>query len=242
MHAVASAPVRFAPIARAAPAHRRRTSTAVKPGVPRRRAASIAAQASSPKNASQEINAAKLSVLVDDLRAASGDANGTDLTEEDRSEVESILSVIESLCPTDNRAEVHVDGTLAGTDWELIYTDSAGNSSGKIGPFVGKVKQVFKPANANGGGPGTYTNVVELFGGVFTVKLDAVAEVIGKDEAGDKLKVTFVDTSVWVLGNELFRKPFPEGRSGTWVMKHVSETLRVLRTNQGNVFALGRVE
>ena len=180
--------------------------------------------------------------MVDDLRAASGDANGTDLTEEDRSEVESILSVIESLCPTDNRAEVHVDGTLAGTDWELIYTDSAGNSSGKIGPFVGKVKQVFKPANANGGGPGTYTNVVELFGGVFTVKLDAVAEVVGKDEAGDKLKVTFVDTSVWVLGSELFRKPFPEGRSGTWVMKHVSETLRVLRTNQGNVFALGRVE
>ena len=241
MHAVASAPVRFAPIARAVPAHRRRTSTAVKPGVPRRRASSIA-RASSPKNASREINAAKLSVLVDDLRAASGDANGTDLTEEDRSEVESILSVIESLCPTDNRAEVHVDGTLAGTDWELIYTDSAGNSSGKIGPFVGKVKQVFKPAD--GGGPGTYTNVVELFGGVFTVKLDAVAEVMGtsKDEAGDKLKVTFVDTSVWVLGNELFRKPFPEGRSGTWVMKHVSETLRVLRTNQGNVFALGRVE
>jgi hypothetical protein len=208
--------------------------------VPRRRAASIAARASSPKNASQEINAAKLSVLVDDLRAASGDANGTDLTEEDRSEVESILSVIESLCPTDNRAEVHVDGTLAGTDWELIYTDSAGNSSGKLGPFVGKVKQVFKPAD--GGGLGTYTNVVELFGGVFTVKLDAVAEVVGKDEAGDKLKVTFVDTSVWVLGAELFRKPFPEGRSGTWVMKHVSETLRVLRTNQGNVFALGRVE
>jgi len=240
MHAVASAPVRFAPIARAVPAHRRRTSTAVKPGVPRRRASSIATRASPPKNASQEINAAKLSVLVDDLRAASGDANGTDLTEEDRSEVESILSVIESLCPTDNRAEVHVDGTLAGTDWELIYTDSSGNSSGKIGPFVGKVKQVFKPAN--GGCPGTYTNVVELFGGVFTVKLDAVAEVVGKDEAGDKLKVTFVDTSVWVLGNELFRKPFPEGRSGTWVMKHVSETLRVLRTNQGNVFALGRVE
>ena len=240
MHAVASAPVRFAPIARAVPAHCRRTSTAVKPGVPRRRASSIAARASSPKNASQVINAAKLSVLVDDLRAASGDANGTDLTEEDRSEVESILSVIESLCPTDNRAEVHVDGTLAGTDWELIYTDSAGNSSGKLGPFVGKVKQVFKPAD--GGGLGTYTNVVELFGGVFTVKLDAVAEVVGKDEAGDKLKVTFVDTSVWVLGNELFRKPFPEGRSGTWVMKHVSETLRVLRTNQGNVFALGRVE
>ena len=241
MHAFASAPVRFTPIARVS-AHRRRASTAVKPGVPRRHAASIAARASSPKNASQEINAAKLSVLVDDLRAASGDANGTDLTEEDRSEVESILSVIESLCPTDNRAEVHVDGTLAGTDWELIYTDSAGNSSGKLGPFVGKVKQVFKPADADGGGPGTYTNVVELFGGVFTVKLDAVAEVVGKDEAGDKLKVTFVDTSVWVLGSELFRKPFPEGRSGTWVMKHVSETLRVLRTNQGNVFALGRVE
>ena len=120
-----------------------------------------------------------------------------------------------------------------------------GNSSGKIGPFVGKVRQVFKPSGDPNGGPGTYTNVVELFGGLLAIKLDAAAEVTGRgggvgSDASDALKVTFVDTSVWVLGAEVFRRPFPEGRSGTWVMKHVSDELRVLRTNQGNVFALGR--
>ena len=169
-----------------------------------------------------------------------------DLTDEDRSEVDSILAVIESMCPSDNRARAHVDGTLAGSSWDLIYTDSVGNSSGKIGPFVGKVRQVFKPSDDPNGGPGTYTNVVELFGGLLAIKLDAVAEMLGRGGAGsqtnasDSLKVTFVDTSVWVLGAEVFRRPFPEGRSGTWVMKHVSDELRVLRTNQGNVFALGR--
>lgn len=235
MHAVASAAARLAPPPRSS----RLCSSAAVRFAPRRcRLSPVRAERASNKNTAEEITSAKLSLLVDDLRAASGDANGVDLTDEDRSEVDSILAVIESLCPSNNRAKAHVDGTLAGTSWDLIYTDSVGNSSGKIGPFVGKVRQVFKPSGDPNGGPGTYTNVVELFGGRLAIELDAVAETTG--DTSDALKVTFVDTSVWVLGAEVFRKPFPEGRSGTWVMKHVSDELRVLRTNQGNVFALGR--
>ena len=245
MHAVASAAARLAPPPRSS---RLRSSAAVRFAPRRCRLSPVRAERASNKNTAEEITSAKLSLLVDDLRAASGDANGVDLTDEDRSEVDSILAVIESLCPSDNRAKAHVDGTLAGTSWDLIYTDSVGNSSGKIGPFVGKVRQVFKPSDDPNGGPGTYTNVVELFGGLLAIKLDAVAEAVtgrgtaggGANASSDALKVTFVDTSVWVLGAEVFRRPFPEGRSGTWVMKHVSDELRVLRTNQGNVFALGR--
>lgn len=242
-YTVASAAARLAPPPRSL---RLRSSAAVRFAPRRRRLSPVRAERASNKNAAEDIASAKLSLLVDDLRAASGDANGVDLTDEDRSEVDSILAVIESLCPSDNRARAHVDGTLAGSSWDLIYTDSVGNSSGKIGPFVGKVRQVFKPSDDPNGGPGTYTNVVELFGGLLAIKLDAVAEMLGRGGAGsqtnasDSLKVTFVDTSVWVLGAEVFRRPFPEGRSGTWVMKHVSDELRVLRTNQGNVFALGR--
>ena len=251
-YTVASAAARLAPPPRSS---RLRSSAAVRFAPRRCRLSPVRAERASNKNAAEEITSAKLSLLVDDLRAASGDANGVDLTDEDRSEVDSILAVIESLCPSNNRAKAHVDGTLAGTSWDLIYTDSAGNSSGKIGPFVGKVRQVFKPSDDPNGGPGTYTNVVELFGGLLAIKLDAVAEAVtsrgtaggganassdGANASSDALKVTFVDTSVWVLGAEVFRRPFPEGRSGTWVMKHVSDELRVLRTNQGNVFALGR--
>ena len=168
-----------------------------------------------------------------------------DLTDEDRSEVDSILAVIESLCPSNNRAKAHVDeqhrGNLLGPDLhrlggQLQREDRAVRGEGQAG-----VQTLGDP----NGGPGTYTNVVELFGGLLAIKLDAAAECDGRgggvgSDASDALKVTFVDTSVWVLGAEVFRRPFPEGRSGTWVMKHVSDELRVLRTNQGNVFALGR--
>ena len=55
-----------------------------------------------------------------------------------------------------------------------------------------------------------------------------------------QLRVTFVDTSVELFGVELLNKPFPPGRAGTWRMAYVSDELRVLYTNQGNVFVLSR--
>ncbi len=32
---------------------------------------------------------------------------------------------------------------LAGTSWRLLYTSSTASSSGKLGPFIGRVSQVF---------------------------------------------------------------------------------------------------
>ena len=40
------------------------------------------------------------------------------------------------------------DLDLTGTEWDLVYSNSKGSSSGKIGPFVGRVKQVLQKASA----------------------------------------------------------------------------------------------
>ena len=71
--------------------------------------------------------------------------------------------------------------------------------------------QVFAPSEA-GAPPGTYQNVVCF--GPATIKLSALAEELQPD----KLRVTFVDTSVELFGVELLKKPFPPGRAGTWRM------------------------
>lgn len=39
------------------------------------------------------------------------------------------------------------DLDLTGTEWDLVYSNSKGSSSGKIGPFVGRVKQVMQTAD-----------------------------------------------------------------------------------------------
>lgn len=167
-----------------------------------------------------------LSDLLADLRDAAGDKNGTDLDDAQRARVASILADVESLA--DDPAPARKD--LSGTVWSLLYTDSGGNSSGKIGPFVGRVTQVFAPAP----GEGRYRNVVEI--GPVVVELSAVAEEVRPDT----LKVTFLDTAARAFGRELVRKPFPRGRAGTWRMAYVGEDARVLYTNQGNVFVLVR--
>lgn len=69
-----------------------------------------------------------------------GTANGTDRSDAQRAAVADVLGRIESLNANDAPARVD----LTGTDWELVYTDSSGNSSGKIGPFLGRVTQARK--------------------------------------------------------------------------------------------------
>jgi hypothetical protein len=54
--------------------------------------------------------------------------------------------------------------------------------------------------------------------------------------------VTFVDLAVDVFGKRALNKPFPPGRAGTWRMAYASDAIRVLYTNQGNVFVLTRSE
>lgn len=178
---------------------------------------------------------ASLAALIDRLRAAAGTKNGTDLDEHAEAKVKAIvreLSARDDSTPDPNTID------LAGTNWDLLYSDSAGNSSGKLGPFVGRVTQRFSDER----GSGKYANVVRL--GPLTLSLAAVAapEKKKSDEKNESLRVTFVDLAVDVFGKRALNKPFPPGRAGTWRMAYASDAIRVLYTNQGNVFVLTRSE
>ena len=178
---------------------------------------------------------ASLAALIDRLRAAAGTKNGTDLDEHAEAKVKAI---VRELLARDDSAPDPNTIDLAGTNWDLLYSDSAGNSSGKLGPFVGRVTQRFSDER----GSGKYANVVRL--GPLTLSLAAVAapEKKKSDEKNESLRVTFVDLAVDVFGKRALNKPFPPGRAGTWRMAYASDAIRVLYTNQGNVFVLTRSE
>ena len=188
----------------------------------------------SASDASDDASPASLAALIDRLRAAAGTKNGTDLDEHAEAKVKAIvreLSARDDSAPDPNTID------LAGTNWDLLYSDSAGNSSGKLGPFVGRVTQRFSDER----GSGKYENVVRL--GPLTLSLAAVAAPVEKsDEKNESLRVTFVDLAVDVFGKRALNKPFPPGRAGTWRMAYASDAIRVLYTNQGNVFVLTRSE
>jgi hypothetical protein len=185
----------------------------------------------SDADASPKGSAASLSSVVDRLRAAAGTANGTDL---DSSGEAKVKLIINELCARDDSMPNPAAIDLANTNWDLAYSDSSGNSSGKLGPFVGKVEQRFKDEPLSG----KYENIVKL--GPLTLSLAAVAEPLEKSKKNESLRVTFVDLTVSAFGRQVLTKPFPPGRAGTWRMAYASEKVRVLYTNQGNVFVLTR--
>ena len=197
------------------------------PRRPSRLGSASDADQSSPKG-----SAASLSSVVDRLRAAAGTANGTDL---DSSGEAKVKLIINELCARDDSLPNPAAIDLANTNWDLVYSDSSGNSSGKLGPFVGKVEQRFKDEPSSG----KYENIVKL--GPLTLSLAAVAEPRAeKSKKNESLRVTFVDLTVSAFGRQVLTKPFPPGRAGTWRMAYASEKVRVLYTNQGNVFVLTR--
>ena len=185
----------------------------------------------SDADASPKGSAASLSSVVDRLRTAAGTANGTDL---DSSGEAKVKLIINELCARDDSMPNPAAIDLANTNWDLAYSDSSGNSSGKLGPFVGKVEQRFKDEPLSG----KYENIVKL--GPLTLSLAAVAEPLEKSKKNESLRVTFVDLTVSAFGRQVLTKPFPPGRAGTWRMAYASEKVRVLYTNQGNVFVLTR--
>ena len=56
-------------------------------------------------------------------------------TEEQARQIAKLLKQLESTGQLD-------DFDLTGSTWRLLYTTSKGSSSGKIGPFIGRVTQV----------------------------------------------------------------------------------------------------
>lgn len=61
--------------------------------------------------------------------------------------------------------DVVQDLHLPGTTWRTVYTTSTTNSSGRIGPFIGEVRQIFPTGSLEG----KYFNNVQI--GPLTISL-----------------------------------------------------------------------
>ena len=111
---------------------------------------------------------------------------GSLLSEQERGEIESLadaLSPFSDCCPARD--------TLTGQH-ELVYSASPSASSGKLGPFTGKVTQSFLDETS-------FINRVELFGGLAKVELNAERKVL--DDS--RIKVIFRRTDFFLLGKEV---------------------------------------
>ena len=111
---------------------------------------------------------------------------GSLLSEQERGEIESLadaLSPFSDYCPARD--------TLTGQH-ELVYSASPSASSGKLGPFTGKVTQSFLDETS-------FINRVELFGGLVKVELNAERKVL--DDS--RIKVIFRRTDFFLLGKEV---------------------------------------
>ena len=147
-----------------------------------------------------------------------GKRNGLKCTPAEAAELEEIIGMLERQNPTQAPAE----SALMDGSWRLLYTSTKGGSAGKLGPFVGKVKQVMDH------GAGTYCNVLQLRG--VRATLAAHWDVVDPST----WKVIFDSISFRVLGKQLVKKPFPPSQTGIWRMTYLDERVRVLRASGSN--------
>jgi len=161
---------------------------------------------------------------------AAGKKNGLACTPAESEELEEVISMLEAQSPTEAPAQ----SALLDGAWRLVYTSTQGGSAGKLGPFVGKVQQVFDYPS------GTYFNEVALRG--VRAKLDAHWEVLDPSS----WKVVFDRISLFVLGVRVVSKPFPPSQNGVWRMTYLDENMRILRASGSsspeteNVYVLAR--
>ena len=182
---------------------------------------------------SGEQRAQRAEELKATIRRLSGRANGTDCSPEQRDGVAAALAELAPLSPSRRPAREDLRGSV----WRLVYTDSSGNSSGKLGPLVGAVRQEFAADGRS------YANVVAL--GLLEVRLEAEYEA----ETDSVLDVRFVSINlVLALGGAslvLATKPFADDPrpGGKWDMLYSDGATRALRITPGtgNVFVLDRV-
>jgi len=177
--------------------------------------------------------------------ARAGPKNGVDASAAQRADIEGKLAELCKFSPTKEPAYALLrppyeffDGTF-----ELLYTNTTGGSSGKVGPFVGDVSQTFlgiRDIDQMGFSRRGIFNNAAQFGPVRT-SLRARCE----SRTETKLNIVFEELSISVFGIQVQTKPFEKGGKGTqgsWDLQYLDTDLRVLRTNAGNVLALEKVE
>lgn len=94
-----------------------------------------------PRHRTQIVRAASKDVfeLKQQLQALAGSHYGHDKTAAERQQIEALAaSLSQQQDPNAEPAALE----LKGSRWRLLYTNSTGNSSGKIGPFIASSEQV----------------------------------------------------------------------------------------------------
>jgi len=156
---------------------------------------------------------ATLSLKQELYRLCDGTRNGIDADDQTRSEIARVVRELETMQPTEL---VPTELPLIGSRHKLIYCESKGGSSGKIGPFVGAVEQLFATDDTN------FTNCVTL--GPLRIALAAERKVI--DDR--RIKVKFREITATAFGIELIKKP--STGSGVWTQRFVDDELRIMDT------------
>ena len=110
------------------------------------------------------------------------------------------------------------DLSLRGSRHELIYCESTGGSSGKIGPFVGYVEQIFANEDET-----NFFNAVTL--GPLQLALAATRTRV---RDGIRYRVNFQHITVTVFGITVVTKPITG--SGMWTSRFVDNELRIIDT------------
>jgi hypothetical protein len=129
---------------------------------------------------------------------------GSMATEEERSSMKNLAEAVEKSSDL-KPARYPLEGIH-----KLIYSAAPGGSSGKVGPFVGKVTQVFEDDEI-------FYNCVEL--GPLMISLKAKREI----KSDTAIKVTFLQTTISVFGQKVVQQELPGTGGGVWKVKFVGK-------------------
>ncbi|CAM9229251.1 unnamed protein product [Choristocarpus tenellus] len=156
---------------------------------------------------------------------ALGTSNGLKATPEQKEIISSSVNKLVSLNPPVTPS----CSTLATGTWDLLYTTTSGASGGKLGPFIGKVRQMVDVASL------LYVNYVEV--GPLLGELEATWEVMNDTQ----WKVIFKTIKFSLWGLQLIEKEIDN--VGIWTLMYLDQNMRVLSARStertsGNMYIL----
>jgi len=152
---------------------------------------------------------------------------------QNRRRIRELTGVLERIA-TESKSSIGKSRKISG-EWDLMYTDSDGPSSGKFGSIRAKVIQGFLPKDNNLDGDKFYN---EASIGFASIKLEAMCQLCSKS-LGEKFIVDFNNIRVQLFGLTLLSKNLT-GQRGFWKMLYADETHRIFTTNTGKLFILVR--
>ncbi|CAM9110356.1 unnamed protein product [Phaeothamnion confervicola] len=159
---------------------------------------------------------------------AIGTSNGVTASSVQREAIKRAVNGLVKL----NTVKSPATSKLSDGTWRLVYTTTMGSSAGKLGPFVGEVKQIVTST----ADPPLYLNIVTL--GPLQGKLSATWEVAGPRQ----WRVIFRDIAILLFDITLVKKDI-NNAVGLWTLLYIDADYRVLTArslarDEGNLYIL----